>query len=202
MIRLGLLTAAASLAAAPLLGQSLASRVDAVREGTIEMTFASRPDVCGDGRGSIWTTRGGGYNSYECVHGPVRVTIGRSDGQTVSIRSCVACRPRTDGATQFGDVPADEVARYLLTVAVGIGGTSADKAVSAAALADANVGAELAQLARNENATISSRKQALFWFGQSDAPTKDLIALDHDLTSETLRKQYVFVLSQRHDDAA
>ena len=43
--------AAASDAAA----QSFASRVDAVRDGIVQMSFASRPGVCGDGNGSMWT---------------------------------------------------------------------------------------------------------------------------------------------------
>jgi HEAT repeat protein len=73
--------------------------------------------------------------------------------------------------------------------------------VSGAAFADAsNIAPELAQLVRDGNATIAARKQAIFWFGMSDASTKDLVALDGDVQSETLRDQYVFVLSQRHDD--
>ena len=32
--------------------QSIARRVAQVRDGTVRMSFASRPDVCGNGRGS------------------------------------------------------------------------------------------------------------------------------------------------------
>ena len=192
------------LGAAALLGQgpgSLASRVSAVRDGTVEFSFASRPDVCGDGRGSIWTT-GNGYRGYGCIHGPVIVTIGRADNQTVSVRSCVACAPRVaDGAGNFGEVPPADAARYLLDVARTMGGSSGDNAVSAAAFADVtDIAPDLARLVRDENATLSSRKTALFWLGQTDLSTKELITLDPELKSPTLRDQYVFVLSQRHDD--
>jgi hypothetical protein len=192
------------LAAASLPGQgasSLAGRVSAVRDGTVEFTFASRPDVCGDGRGSTWTS-GNGYRDYNCIHGPVIVTLGRADNQTVSVRSCIACRPRVaDGAGNLGEVPAAEAARYLLDVARTLGGSNGDKAVSAAAFADVtDIAPDLARLVRDENATLSSRKTALFWLGQSDLSTKELVAIDPELKSSALRDQYVFVLSQRRDD--
>jgi HEAT repeat protein len=190
----------------PLLGQSsasLASRVSAVRDGTVEFTFPSRPDVCGDGRGSIWTNDNG-YRGYICIHGPVRVTMGRADNQTVSVRSCVACAGRVaDGAGDLGEVPAGEAARYLLDVARTLGGSNGDNAVSAATFADvADIAPDLARLVRDENATLPSRKTALFWLGQTDLSTKGLIGLDSELKSQVLRDQYVFVLSQRHDDAS
>jgi hypothetical protein len=188
-----------SAAAAQLPGQSVASRVNAVREGTVDFTFASRPEVCGDGHGSTWTTDNG-YRGYNCMHGPVRVTIGRADNQTVSVRSCVACAPRSSGG-DLGEVPAQDAVRYLLDLARTVGGSSADHAVSAAAFADVpNIGPDLARLVRDDNATMSARRQALFWLGQTDYATKDLVALDAELTSEALREQYVFVLSQRRDD--
>jgi hypothetical protein len=39
--------------AVPLRAQRLADRVAAVREGTVTFTYASRPEVCGDGRSII-----------------------------------------------------------------------------------------------------------------------------------------------------
>lgn len=198
--------AAVCVAAAPLLGaQSVASRVDAVRDGMVRLVFPSRPDVCGDGRGSVWTTTSGSYRSgFICIHGPVEVTIGRADNQTVSVRSCVACRPTGgDPGSPVIDATADEAARYLLGVARTLGGSSADQAISAAAFADAtDLSPDFARLARDDNATMQARKAALFWLGQSDAPTRALIDLDADVRPPALRDQYVFVLSQRHDDAA
>ena len=76
--------------------QSLADRIAAVRDGVVHMSFASRPDVCSDATGSIWTTRGSyiGDGNRVCVHGPVHVILGRADNQTVSVRARIADRWR------------------------------------------------------------------------------------------------------------
>jgi hypothetical protein len=180
-----------------------------VRDGTVQMTFPARPGVCGDGRGGVWMQDRNGSQTFTmdgrnfvCVVGPVRVTLGRADGQTVSIRECVACPAagRNDG-NSLGGVPAAEAARYLLALARTVGGRNADDAISAAAFADAgNLAPEFKRLIQDENATIGARKQALFWFGQTGESTQDLIGLDASLEGETLRRQYAFVLSQRRDD--
>jgi hypothetical protein len=188
--------------------QTIASRVNAVRDGSVQMTFATRPGVCGDGHGSITMHNGDGSYGYDsrnfrCVVGPMLVTIGRADGQTVSIRQCVACRPSTSDATTLGDVPPIDAARYLLSIAAGLGGRNADDAIAAAALADAdNLAPEIGRIIRDDNATLQSRKQALFWLGKTTASTQDLVALDGSLKSFALREQYTFVLSQRRDDTA
>jgi hypothetical protein len=199
----GMALAAASLAAAPLLGQSIASRVNAVRDGTVQLVFPSRPEVCGDGRGSTMTIDNGGYRSnFNCIHGPITVTLGRADNQTVSVRSCVACRSRSDATTTI-EASADEAARYLLELGRTLGGSSSDNAISAAAFSDAqNLSPDLAQLVRDGDATMSARRQALFWLGQGDFPTREIVNLDSQLQTPALRDQYVFVLSQRHDDPA
>lgn len=200
---LGTIVAAAAAHGAG--AQSIAKRVDAVRDGTVEMHFATRPGVCGDGRGSVWTTdreRDVG-RSRTCIEGPVRVRLGRADGNTVSVRTCIACQSaRASLDVDLGEVPALEAARYLLGVARSGGGRNAGDAVSAAAFADADVAADIAEIARDEAATLEARKQALFWFGQSDAPTRTLVNLDAALKPQALREHYTFVLSQRRDDAA
>src|SRR4051812_16006510 len=187
--------------------QTLTARINAVRDGTVQMTFPTRPGVCGDGRGSVWIqdndrNAGIGNRGYTCVAGPVRVMIGRADGQTVSIRECVACSTTgmADGAN-IGEVNATEAARYLLSFARTSGGRNADDAIAAAAFADAgNITPELTELIRDESATQQARKQALFWLGQTGESAQDLVGLDGSLKSEGLREQYTFVLSQRRDD--
>lgn len=199
---LAVITAATGVAA-----QTIASRVDAVRDGTVQMTFPARPSVCGDGRGGVWIQDGDhvivfGDRDRQCYVGPVRVSIGRADGQTVSIRKCVACRTTgmSDGVS-LGDVPADDAARYLLGLAHTVGGHNADEAIAAAAFSDAaNLGPEFTRLVRDQSATLQSRKQALFWLGQVGESTQDLVNLDGSLEGATMREQYTFVLSQRRDD--
>ena len=187
--------------------QSLAGRIAAVRDGTVRMSFAARPGVCGDGRGSVCIRNDAGtWNDRPrvCMAGPIRVSIGRSENQTVSVRTRVG-GPWTAGLseTDLGNVPAVEAARYLTVLAHTIGGTSGDEALSAAAFADGfDLAPEFKLLIRDTEAPIGSRRQALFWLGQSDAPTRELTGLYDNLESFTLREHFAFVLSQRHDDAS
>jgi hypothetical protein len=75
--------------------------------------------------------------------------------------------------------------------------------VSAAAFADGvDLSPELTVLIKDESANLEARRQALFWFGQADGPTKALVDLDGSLTGSSLREHYTFVLSQRRDDLA
>lgn len=200
---------ASALATSRLAGQSLASRVDAVRDGRVLMTFAARPGVCGDGYGSTWIqnsriTYSSGDRQFICVAGPVRVAIGRADAQNVSVRKWVGGRWNAAGSdVDLGDVSSSDAARYLLGVAHTLGGNSAGEAVSAAAFADApDISLDLTKLIRDDDASLEARKQALFWLGQSDFPTADLVRMRESLKVFALREQYTFVLSQRHDDAA
>ena len=189
--------------------QTVAQRIEAVRDGVVLMSFAARPGVCGNGSGSIWTRgqwNGDNFSDsrLSCVPGPVRVSIGRADNTTVSIRVYVGGGWRAGGSeTDLGTVPAREAARFLVGVAHTIGGRSAGDAVSAAALADsANVGAELMSLARDTSAPLEARRQALFWAGQTEVPTQELVRAYSTLEPTTLREHLTFVLSQRRDDAA
>ena len=201
---------AATVAASEAAAQTIASRVNAVRDGSVLLSFAARAGVCGDGRGSVWISdrdklSRASDRGWVCVVGPVRVTLGRADGQTVSIRKCVACRPRSvsSGDVDLGEVPADDAAKYLLDLARRSGSRNADEAVSAAAFADAgDLTDDFVRLVRDEEAMLEARRQALFWFGQADGSTRDLVALYDALKPRTLREHFTFVLSQRHDDLA
>jgi hypothetical protein len=191
------------------LGQSLASRINAVRDGTVLMSFSSRPGVCGDGHGSTWTRdvtmgRSTGDGRWVCMAGPVRVSIGRADGQVVSVREWVGGEWNASGSeTNLGRVPAADAAHYLVQLARAAGGRSSDDAIAAAAFADSvDISPDLDALVRDTNAPVQSRKQAMFWLGQSDAPVRMLTSLYDGLHPLELREQYVFVLSQRREDAA
>jgi hypothetical protein len=201
-----LLAAAASMAAAPSFAQSLADRIAAVHDGVVRISFASRPNVCSDGQGSTWTrptsldASGDGYRA--CVRGPVVVTLGRTDGQTISVRTRIGGRSGSAGSNvDLGEVAPNDAARYLASLARTLGGRSGDEALTGAVLAD---GVDLSPVLRDiivdDHAPIASRKQALFWFGQSDVPTRDLIALYAHLTPYQLREHFTFVVSQRRDD--
>src|SRR3954470_19381621 len=110
--------------------QSIARRVDAVREGTVSMRYAAKPGVCGDGE-SVWTHQmPGAWSSSDrggvCMTGPVYVSLGRAENATVSVRVRIGGRRMGSADTDLGVVPAVEAARYLIGVARGIGGRSAN----------------------------------------------------------------------------
>jgi hypothetical protein len=189
--------------------QGVAQRINVVRDGVVLMTFAARPGVCGSANGSMWTRDSwsgtGGYDQRRlCVPGPVRVSLGRADNSTVSVRVHVGGAWRPDPSeTDLGTVPAAEAARYLITLAREIGGHSGNDAVSAAAFADStNIGPDLVALARDSNAPLDARRQALYWAGQTEIPTRELASLYDRLEPFALREHFTFVISQRRDDAA
>jgi RNA polymerase sigma factor (sigma-70 family) len=131
--------------------------------------------------------------------------IGRAGGEVVSIRTWIggpthAVAPETS----IGDVPPAEAAHYLLSLARAGSGSSAERAIAAAAMADGgNIAPDLTALVRDDNAGMDSRKQALFRLGQSDdESSRELAALADALKPFALREQFVFVLSQRRDDAS
>jgi hypothetical protein len=206
--RVVVFVAAAWISSRALSAQSIASRVDGVRDGVVMMRFAARPGVCGDGNGSTWTNqrspRVSSGDFRVCMNGPIRVSLGRADNATVSVRVFVggAWRPSAT-ETDLGVVPSAEAARYLIGLARDIGGRSGSDAVSAAALADsANIGAELSQLVRDGDAALDTRRQALYWLGETDIPTKELAAVYEALRPFALRQHFTYVVSQRRDDVA
>ena len=199
-VPLSLVTARASTA------QSIAARVNGVRDGTVRMSFPSRPGVCGDGTGSVWTrdTRYDVNGRRACIAGPIRVAVGRDNGVTVSVRTRVGGEwSASQSETDLGTVPPAEAARYFLSLSRELSGHNSSEAMSAAVFADAgDLSPELARLVGDKDVSAETRKQALFWFGQGDAPTKDLVRLFDSLDARSLREHFTFVVSQRRDNEA
>src|SRR5512138_322102 len=119
---LGVVTA---LVAAPHLGaQSIADRVDAVREGTVQMTYASRPGACGDGRditalGKLFvvypSVQGHGWSRMDCTFGPAQAVVTRRVGEVTLVRLHVGALRRPDASViDLGTVAAREAAEYFL----------------------------------------------------------------------------------------
>ncbi|HKY97092.1 MAG TPA: HEAT repeat domain-containing protein [Gemmatimonadaceae bacterium] len=195
--------------------QSIASRVNAVRDGKVRMTYASRPDLCGWGNGisnNYDEQRNTGRNwsssdrnedvSYDdsCSRGPVRLVITKSGGQIDDIRASIGGRWRANSsATDIGAVSAREVVDYLFALAESGNGRGARKAVFPATLADSvNVTQRLYDLARNDSRDREARDQAVFWLGQQeDDRAVDL--LENILKSSRnndIRDKAIFALSQ------
>lgn len=196
--------------------QQLASRVGRVRDGTVRFSFASRPDVCGNGAGSISTRNGqtinNGYSSSrrnewedECEHGPVRVAMDVADGHVIAVRTYVGGRWRAPGdATDLGTVGDAEAVDYLLGPVLRDGGKGAREAIFPATIADSiTTWPRLLVIARNEDLDRSTRTQAVFWVSQAagDKVAGELRGVADDTRMDRdVRLQAVFAISQRREE--
>ncbi len=199
--------------------QSIASRVARVSNGTVRMTFAARPGICGSGN-SITHTNGRGrtnwgndWNSsrdvewdYDCSLGPARVVLDRRGGELSGLRFYVGGRWRPAGTDvlDLGTVPAREAADYLVSIAQSERGSVGEKAIFPATIADsAVIWPALLKIARDPDLPRNTRNQSVFWLGQAagDAATANLkdIVLDNSIDRE-VREHAVFALSQRPRD--
>ena len=163
------------LGAVPHLGaQSIADRVAAVREGTVQMTYASRAEACGDGRdvtalGKLVmvypSMQGRGWSRMDCTFGPALAVVTRRDGEVALVRVHVGALRRPDaGVTDLGTVSAREAAEYFLELASTARGRVASNAIMAAAFADSvDIWQRLLSFARDENRTRDVRGSALYW---------------------------------------
>jgi hypothetical protein len=219
------LVAAAALTGRPLAGQDLGKRIAATPDGETRMSFANRPDVCGNGNG--YTRKGHGTSTWndgkrdndvvvydaveydsECRYpnGPVNVLIVQKNGRVTKVRTWVGGRWR-EGRTgnDLGRVSASAAARALLAIANDpANGSGGKDAVFPATIADSiDISPELLKVAKNSRIDRETRKSAVFWLSQAagDSATVGLAALVGDEAEESdVRKSAVFALSQRPKD--
>jgi hypothetical protein len=208
--------AALALAAVAAPAQSVASRVARVSNGTVRMSFAARPGLCGSGNsimhsgGRGRTTWGNDWNSSrdvewesDCSLGPARVVLDRRNGEITDLRFYVGgrWRPAASDVVDLGTVSAHEAADYLVSIAQSERGSMGEKAIFPATIADsADIWPALIKIARNPDLPRGTRTQSVFWVGQAagDAATANLkdIVVDDGIDRE-VREQAVFALSQR-----
>ncbi len=201
------------------MAQSIASKVARVTNGTVRMTFAAKPGICGSGNsirsssGRGRTTWGDNWNSSpdvewanDCNLGPARVVLDRHGGELTDLRFYIGgrWRPAASDVVDIGNVPAREAADYLLSIVQNDRGSIGKKAIFPATIADsAEIWPTLIKIARNPDLPRESRTQSVFWLGQAagDVATANLnsIVLDNSVDRE-VREQAVFALSQRPRD--
>src|SRR3954469_1916230 len=202
LFNIALSSAVSLLLPAVMVGQSLAARIRAAGEGPIHLSFAARPEVCGDGHGMVFRNAGDQDDEWqsECEHGPVRVSLRLRGGRVTSAEAHVGGRwKRGTGAVDLGMVSAPEAARVLLDLAVAAG-EEGEQLLAAATMADsAVVWPTLLQLARNPRAAEDTRRQAVVCLGQAAGvqATRGLDSIVRDGGELDVRKQAVFALSQR-----
>jgi HEAT repeat protein len=162
--------------------QSLANRVNAVRNGRVHFTFAAREGVCGNGRSFIsigsdmnigsYTFMSDGRISEPCERGPVRVVLDRADGGVIDVNTYVGrvserSAGAADAGTGLGTVPASEAAQYLLGLAATVDGKPGRDAILPAVLADSvDVTPQLVAIARDETRPRETRRSAISWAGR------------------------------------
>lgn len=192
-------------AVVPAAAQSIAARVHGA-SGQVELRFAAREGVCGDGENimrvrpsaRIWTNEDG---RWACQPGPVRVVMTVRSGTVEHLRTYVGTpRSTPHGLTDLGVVPAAEAADYFLDLATHADERVAADALTPVALADSvPVVPRLVAVAQDRERPNGVRKRALFWAGQvgEEQVLDPARALVHDRSEERgLREHAVFVLSQ------
>ena len=199
----------------PASAQSIAERISAVRTGSVELHFASRPGVCGNGgerisvgRSTQFGSSDDGYSSL-CEPGPVRVRLLVEDGVVRNIRTSVGpARSRSGGtpSTDLGAVPARDAAAYFLQLAKTANEHVSTPAVTVAVLADSVYPwRPLLEIAR-DSATRGhgTRSNAELWLsrfaGEKLSGRENNLTAPDDRGTESdesdARKYEVFALSQ------
>ncbi len=205
--------------------QDIAARVRQVGDGTVRLTFASKPGVCGDGetfiatrglsddergrtifresRGSYNITTGSGNwdERGDCEEGPLRVALEVEKGQVVDIHTYVG---KSWGNRESMQVSARSAVAYLLQLAESNSSRAGKRALTPVILADSVQPApDLLRLAKNRNVHRETRKSAVFWAGQigNAGTAREIATLVNDPDQE-VAKSALFAISQQKDDEA
>src|SRR5690242_13934191 len=128
-----------AVAVAPTLGAqsaaTIAARVANAPDGEVRLTYASRPDACGDGRDGIalghrfYASRSmesyGSWSGFNCTHGPARVALTVQDHQVIALRPQIGGSWNGGGAVlDLGTVPAAQAAAYFISLAPKLAASS------------------------------------------------------------------------------
>jgi hypothetical protein len=202
LTRAYLAVALASSFPVELVGQeSLAQRLAELPTGTVHLSFAARPGVCGQGPNSISTGHENAEWEADCEDQPVRVALQIRDRAVTAVRTYVGGRWRPgSSARDLGMIRPQDAAAYFLQLAAEPRPLKGDPLLPATLADSVVIWPALVRLARATGLPEDRRRTAIFWLGQA-AGAAATGALDsvvaHDDTSRELRKQAVFALSQR-----
>ena len=159
---------------------NLASRVAQAPDGVVRLTFASRPGTCGNGRDMIGYRRAlfadnfqsiGDWNAPDCVPGPVRVAITKTDGRVTRVRTSVGdgFSQTSERITDIGLVSPIEASSYFFSLVPQLEREATrvkSRILLPAVLANAgDVVPQLTSLARDDSRLIDTRRQAIHWLG-------------------------------------
>ena len=169
-------------------GQTLADRVANASDARVQFTYASRADVCGNGRSFIQVSGNSWYGSWSdgdrrdtCAPGPVRVVLDRAGREVVSIATFVGPIPpeSTPGIADLGRVRTQDAVNFLLGLAEKAEGRVSRDAILPAVIADSvDPSPRLLAIARNQSSARETRRSAIGWlarpFDARDRGTNDI----------------------------
>jgi HEAT repeat protein len=187
--------------------QSLERMLASVDSGTIHLSFAARPGVCGHGgQGFSVNDESDEDWEVECDDQPVRVSLRVRDHQVVAIRTFVGGHWVPGSPSQdWGTVRAQEAASFFLKLAEQARDLSGDPVLPATLADSMIIWPDLLRIARSSRLPDERRRHAIFWLGQAAGTAVDG-ALDSIASDEhgdrEVRKQAVFALSQRSSSEA
>jgi HEAT repeats len=186
--------------------QSVERRLAALDSGTVHLSFAARPGVCGHGgQGFSVSNEGEGWEA-ECDDQPVRVSLRVRDHRVVAIHTFVGGHWVPGSLSRdWGTVRPQEAASFFLKLAEQAVDLSGDPVLPASLADSVVIWADLLRIARSSRLPHERRRQAIFWLGQAAGSAVDG-ALDSIASDEhgdrEVRKQAVFALSQRSSSEA
>jgi HEAT repeat protein len=159
-------------------GSCIARRVAAAPDGDVRLTYATRADVCGDGRDGVSIHRSmffservesyGSISGVRCVDGPARVTLTVREHKVVSVRTRVGGNwpsGAADATTDLGQVSASEAAAYFMSLAPQVEGRKQGPLLAAAVADSVNIAPEMLRLARTTTLSRELRRRAVHWSG-------------------------------------
>ncbi len=185
--------------------QPLAERLAALPTGTVHLSFAARPGVCGDGLNHISTPQESAEWESDCENQPVRVALQLREHKVLAVRTYVGGHWRPgSSARDLGMVRPQDAASYLLQLASESRTLDGDPVLPATLADSVTIWPSLVRLARNPRLPEDRRRSAIFWLGQAAgaAATAALDSIASDGNGDRdVRKHAVFALSQRtiHD---
>ncbi len=171
-----------ALLGTPATAQSLAGRIAALHNGSATLTYAARPDVCGDGRniilrgveqegeivvftdGGDLITSVGTAQIPVCTTGPVHLRFVIQDHRVGMIWPSVGARdvPRADA--NLGIVGTADAVDWLIGVARTASEQAASRALLAAAIADTvRISSRIFAIAQDRSLQPANREQGLKW---------------------------------------
>ncbi len=186
--------------------QSLVHRMGAVADGTVRMSFAARPGICGDWHNGSSTRQESDEWRPDCGPQLVRVALRVSEHRVRSVRTYVGGQWIPDRwSTDLGMVRPQEAADYFIGLAerAGASRVSGDPLLPSVLADSVTIWPALLRLARTTSVSKDTRTKAIFWLSQAAgaAAGKALDSIAHDDRGDReVRKQAIFALSQRAPD--